>query len=542
MPLARRLVLQGTGAEGGKAGVLGGAEGRPLWTRPYPVRPGQHEVHVLFTPSGELITSASQGRTLVWDARRGRVLRRFGIGGRIALSPRGATVAVAIDSPSPADPTGAVGIIDLRTGRVRTLESRLSDEWILWLAFTPDGRQLVGPTFNSTSVWDVASGRITQTFPGLQRSGTNPGVLIDRHGIAFVIAGGGAINAWDPTGRLRIAPKIATAGLYPSFSRGGKRFATLEEDGSFGVYDTAHLRRERVLPAPDERPGLEPGVDSGTSGESAFLPDGRLATGGSAGTVSIRDVATAAVTQRLTYPGPIWAVAAGPDGKRLAVQWKAPGADDSHVEVRALPSGRRLYTRTVRFGPGSVFFARGGRALVASGCCNGGSTVVSWDAASGARRFTSTLAEPVTSVTTPAGRRSMLVGTQGGHVLFLSTATGRQIGPLTKVSATPAQAVTLAPDGKSFVVGARDGTTTLWDARTRTRLGDRFPVAPGIIPEVTYMPDGRLLVSDAAETSSVWPLDLPTLRRFACRVAGRTLTRTEWAALLPSRRYERVCP
>ena len=38
----------------------------------------------------------------------------------------------------------------------------------------------------------------------------------------------------------------------------------------------------------------------------------------------------------------------------------------------------------------------------------------------------------------------MLVGTQGGHVLLLSTRTGRQIGPVTKVSATPAQAVALA--------------------------------------------------------------------------------------------------
>ncbi|MCW2994940.1 MAG: putative repeat protein [Conexibacter sp.] len=522
--------------------LLDGADGRPQWMRSYPVRPGQQEAHVLFTPSGELITSASQGQTLVWDARRGRVLRRFAIGGRIALSPRGVTVAVAIDSPSPADPTGAVGLIDLRTGHVRTLESRLSDEWILWLAFTPDGRQLVGPTFNSTSVWDLASGRITQTFPGLQRSGTNPGVLIDPRGVAFVIAGGGAINAWDPTGRLRVAPQIATAALYPSFSYDGKRFATLEEDGSFAVFDSAHLRRERLLPARDETAGLEPSVDSGTSGEAAFLPDGRLATGGSAGTVSIRDVATGAVTQQLTYPGPIWAVAAGPDGKRLAVQWEAPGGHDSHVEVRALPSGRTLYTRTVRFGPGIVFFARGGRALISSGCCNGGSTVVSWNAASGARRFTSTLAEPITSVSIPADRRSMLVGTQGGHVLLLSTRTGRQLGPLTKVSATPAQAVALAPDGKSFVVGARDGTTTLWDTRTRTRLGDQFPVAPGIIPEVTFMPDGRLLVGDEAETSSVWPLGLPTLRRFACRVAGRTLTRAEWAALLPGRRYERVCP
>jgi len=38
-----------------------------------------------------------------------------------------------------------------------------------------------------------------------------------------------------------------------------------------------------------------------------------------------------------------------------------------------------------------------------------------------------------------------------------------------------------------------------------------------------------------------WPIDVRTWERFACRVAGRQLTRAEWADALPDRPYERVC-
>ena len=55
------------------------------------------------------------------------------------------------------------------------------------------------------------------------------------------------------------------------------------------------------------------------------------------------------------------------------------------------------------------------------------------------------------------------------------------------------------------------------------------------------MPDGRLLLGE--QTSWIeWPTDRPTLQRFACRIAGRDLTRDEWNELLPNRPYRHVCP
>ena len=67
-----------------------------------------------------------------------------------------------------------------------------------------------------------------------------------------------------------------------------------------------------------------------------------------------------------------------------------------------------------------------------------------------------------------------------------------------------------------------------------------FPVVKGIIPAVAFEPGGRLLIGELVSAIE-WPLDQPTLRRFACRIAGRDLTREEWNSILPSRPYRRVC-
>lgn len=58
---------------------------------------------------------------------------------------------------------------------------------------------------------------------------------------------------------------------------------------------------------------------------------------------------------------------------------------------------------------------------------------------------------------------------------------------------------------------------------------------------MAFEPGGRLLITEL-DSAILWPLDRPTLQRFACRVAGRNLTRQEWDDLLPNRAYRRVCP
>ena len=58
---------------------------------------------------------------------------------------------------------------------------------------------------------------------------------------------------------------------------------------------------------------------------------------------------------------------------------------------------------------------------------------------------------------------------------------------------------------------------------------------------MAFEPGGRLLITELGSAIE-WPLDRPTLQRFACQVAGRDLTREEWHDILPNRPYRPVCP
>jgi WD40 repeat protein len=304
-------------------------------------------------------------------------------------------------------------------------------------------------------------------------------------------------------------------------------------DGSSAVIDRRTMRVQRRLPA----------ADGPFDEELGFLPDGRrLVTAGAGGTATLWDAARGVTLRRLRFGGQVLGGAVSPDGRLVAVQWQAPGSTGSTVEVRDLASDRTRYTRAMSAGAGMVAFAAGGGEIVATGCCLGGSTIAAWDARSGAPVFRRTPRAPVISLSAWPDARRFLVGTQDGRVLALDARTGRQIGPATTVSASPVTQVAASHDGRLFASAARNGTLTLWDLRTRRRIGDQFPVGPSTIPGVVFEPGGRLVVNDQISRSAEWPLDLATLRRAACSIAGRDITREEWRNLVPDRPYERVCP
>ena len=91
-----------------------------------------------------------------------------------------------------------------------------------------------------------------------------------------------------------------------------------------------------------------------------------------------------------------------------------------------------------------------------------------------------------------------------------------------------------------LAVAARDQTATVWDIRTRKRLGGAFPTVKYLVPGVAFEPNGRLLVTEFVDALE-WSLDRASLQRFACQVAGRSLSREEWRAVLPNQPYRRVC-
>ena len=273
----------------------------------------------------------------------------------------------------------------------------------------------------------------------------------------------------------------------------------------------------------------------------AFLPGGRrLATGGSDGTVTVWDVPTRTIVQRLRYAEPVMSVAVSPDGTLLAVQRQSPGAPDAHVEVRVLRTGRTIYTHTTRFGAGGLAFTGDGRVLVTSECCVGGAAVSGWDARSGALRFRRAVTRTVIRPSRISPRDGTLaVGTEDGRVLWWDARTGRSLRPPTKVTSSEVYQLAFSPDGRLLAVSS--DSVVLWDVDTRKPVGSGFPAVEGWIPGIAFEPNGRLLIFQVAATIE-WPTDRPTLQRFACQIAGRDLTPEEWRDLLPNRPYRHVCP
>ena len=97
--------------DGERLVLLDARTGRPVWERRYPHRHEQWEAHLRFLPDGELLTTAQDGETLIWDARAGRIVRRYPIGGRFALAPDGRRIAIARNSHFVGDPSSSITVL-----------------------------------------------------------------------------------------------------------------------------------------------------------------------------------------------------------------------------------------------------------------------------------------------------------------------------------------------------------------------------------------------------------------------------------------------
>ena len=521
--------------------MLDASTGHVRWQRRYPLRPGQGDPYVVFTVSGMLLTSAQQGETLIWDPRTGRIVRRFALGGVPALAPDGRTVALGQNSPSAGDLSASVVLLDLRTGSHRALLANLPDDWIRSLAFTPDGSKIAGAATDGMHVWDLASGKITESYvaqagpESLSALDPNTDILIsgqqDGSLTAFDLSGARSLGrafTWNTPGQSCPATPCMVINEQSSL------MATDQNDGTVAIIDLRTLRPVRTLPA----------RDGSTAAAISFMPDGRtLVTGGINGRVSFWDVSSGRVMRTLRFAQQVWWTAASPDGKLLAVQTAPSDAANNHVEVVRISTGAVLQSHPLPYGPNGVEFTHDGRELVALGCCwaGSGSMLVAWDVRSGRRLFNLGDSVNASAFDIAPGSELLGVGTEGGQVLLLDPRTGRQTGPPIQVATGEIASFSFSPDGRSYAVSSSDNTASVWDLRSGTRVGNTFGPYPIPNPYVLFEPNDRLLInllSNAIE----WPMNLNTWEQFACRVAGRNLTRAEWHDALPNRAYRPTCP
>jgi WD40 repeat protein len=495
-------------------------------------------VSLAFADRGAMLyTSASDGKTIVWDVARRHPVQTLPVGGTLAVSPNGKTLALGqLD--------GSIMLVDAATGQRRKVLTGHTAA-VARLAFDHDGTRLASVGDDRTAiVWDVATGKARETLHGhggfvhgvafspdsgtlytsslddsviawdLTRTGGLARQLTDAAGhvtgVAFsprdrnllaLVRDDGPATLWDAARRAQGGELPVRGGWLNTvaFSPDGRRLAAENHaDGTVVLFDVAtRTRVGRPLHPPYHGPFV-PGYSSRDVNAMAFSPNGKLlATAGNDGATVLWDVATQAPIGHPLRPHPgstVNDVAISPDGRTLA-----SGIDDGTVLLTRVPDGTVLHELTVTKGPGitALSFSPDGNTLV-TGALNG--KVRLWDPRTGA-----------------AGRTWV-------------------------AQAGPVMSTVYSPDGTLLATSGGDGTAALWDVCSTKQIG-----APLIGPSqrwgmAAFDTTGHTLATAFQDgTVLLWDADPRSWRGRACAVAGRDLTRQEWAEFLPDRPYQPPC-
>jgi WD40 repeat protein len=517
--------------------------------------------------TGRLIAGGSAGLTLIRDSRSLRPVKRVAAGAdQSALSPDGRTLLLG-------DPDGSVRFLALDTGRARRGAGRHAGA-VVAAAFAADGRTAVtAGEDNRAIVWDVATAAAVETLSG--HTGAVTGLALSRDGgTLYSAALDGRILVWDLAGARRLGRPFtigpATSPLASAASHGlgrpisttrplasalspdgnslagshglgrpstsplasalrpdGGRLAVAREDGGLTVVDTRTLRAG---------PSLRPFTDQGIGGLAYAPHGGPLAVAGTDGALALVDDGT--VVQRLfDQTGGQFTPSFSADGSRLLTLSATDG-----VALWTLRDGR-VTGRPRRYRPG--FVARsaslspdGRRLAIAS---DAGIRIVDAATLKPLARLAGT-DRATTLAAFSADGRSVIGGSDHGWARVWSA---KDFHPVTRPLGGHAGAVihvALSPDGRTLASGGTDGTVRLFDIRTQQPIGAPFPGVPNVAVAPVFSPDGAYLFAiSAAGRAWRWDVRPSSWARHACAVAGRVLTRGEWADALPGRVYAPAC-
>ncbi|MEV4800945.1 protein kinase [Nonomuraea sp. NPDC049421] len=370
------------------------------------------------------------------------------------------------------------------------------------LVFSPDGRLLALPGDGEVRVWNVAERRLAGSYP-LKDPGRGLAFSPDGHTLRY-LSGIGSVVSLDVSG----LPAPAGEGQVAAFSGNG-RVAAKEVGDAIELTDAESRRTLGRIAA---------------AGDLAFDATGRLlAVAGDP--VTVWEVASGRQVTSIAAGGDVPAVALSPDGGTLAT------ARGTLLETWDVRSGRRIKAYegvgdlALAFSPDGMTLAAGTRLLDLR---TGQVTPLDLAARASGGAAATALAF------SPDGDR-LAFGLEGGRVLLWGVRERAPIGTIRSGSG-PVDEVRFSPDGGLMAIDA--GRTSLWDVRTLREVGQAGSWAAG----PAFSQDGTRLRGVALDGSvREFPVDPALTAQAVCERAGGSLTREEWARLIPEADYREVC-
>jgi WD40 repeat protein len=349
------------------------------------------------------------------------------------------------------------------------------DGHVRMLAFTANGKSLVGYTYAGVQRWDGASG---------QRRGRLPvPVPLDA-------SGGMALSADSRT--------LVTAQTTPR-SQG-------EFEAHLAFWDLQTGKETRRLRLPEEESMGARYVHFCLTADGKHLAVCNMRFG----KLLILDLASGRVRTSLGGQNSAfyYHLAAAPDGKTLAAALFAENADGEtgyELQLLDIASGKvlrvlyrvppqrntRLVVRNLAFSPAGrlLAFALEDQILLTEPAT--GKKVAEFQAPN--------MGHSAGLLFTPDGRKLISIGEWDGKIRVWDVAAGKLLR-LFGGGGWLSRAIALSPDGQSLAQGSRGNSVVLWDLATGKQRAGQLQGHDSPVGDLAFSPDGKLLASGGGET------------------------------------------
>jgi DNA-binding SARP family transcriptional activator/WD40 repeat protein len=493
-----------------------------------------------------------------------------------ALAIRPTPIAPAVASISPdgytivlGSRTGTVWFVNASTGVTRPGTGGQGAP-VAAALYSPNGRAAVTVGGNDTVlIWDPRTGREEDALTG--PAGQVAGAAISPNGTTLYTSSlDGLLLEWDLAGDRGLgirsslgSPSPCCASLTPpapplALSPDGSRFAVPLGASSVGLFSTRTLTRLTSFT-------IKPSGNALTA--LAWSPSGEeLAVAGRDGLVQLWSTSgeprlvrrllglrsmfgQPEAAQSVAFSPGGGLVAASDDDKTGTAVGQATGEDFASVAVWQATTGRLLTSPTdlngslgngaKPVGDDLLAFSPNGQLLALSLFDR---SILILDPTTG--HIGQVLISPAgTTSLAFAPNGTLANGTPAGTVELWNPISGTEIDSPVLVGAAPVDSIAFDRSGQRFATAVQgEGAVKLWLAAGLGQLGPGFTTEQGATSSVAFESGGRLLAVDDDGDGFGWPTSLVDWEQRACTVAGRSMTRGEWAQLGFDARYTTVCP